>query len=388
MKNSKPSNRPRVAIILHNYDPSHEGMSISVTRLAENMGDKVDLHLIMGYPTSDKLDFLRTTIRTEKKSTYFLHRIHVNLNEKTTDYVWGLENLFFAINNLHEKYSFDVLHAYYANPAGYIATLAGKRNHIPVVVGIRGNDITRDVFVPEKFGWTNWVLENADHLTFLNAELLSIADSISSIGKKGEVVTNSSYYPFEFKPKKKGNRPFTLGYIGDVKRKKGFIYLLEALTRVSPNVHLAVTGKVYDSEKKTYGDFIRRNNLTKRVRFTGEVDHEKLGSCYGALDCLVLPTIADGCPNVIFEGMKLKVPIISTNNTAISQILKNGKDAILVEARDTEALAKAIHFAHRNPSKIKKMAENAFKRLDQFEVEDECNSYLRIYRRLIGKKHE
>ena len=136
--------------------------------------------------------------------------------------------MLYSIGYLHKKHNFSILHAYYLTPAGFIATMSSKLINVPCVVSIRGNDIARDFLDNKQFHWIEWTLKNANYITALNEELYNIANAIYPIKNKSKVVINSTYFPYKIQGRKE-NSKIIIGYIREVKRKKGLIYLLEAL---------------------------------------------------------------------------------------------------------------------------------------------------------------
>lgn len=377
----------KIAVIFHKFEPDSEGISISIQRLLYNMAKNCEMHLIAGKPSKNKIDFLKTEISTHIKDNIFFHSIPINENIGSEDYIWGLENLLYAIKKLHKTYGFDVLHAYYLTPSGFIATVASKLLKIPCLVGVRGNDIARDFLDYKQFHWIEWTLKNADYLTFLNQELLETANAIYPIKNKARVVLNSAYFPGAKIKRKTKNKNIILGYIGEVKRKKGLIYLLKALENLkNEGVELHITGYVYPDEKKAYLHFIEKNGLKNKVKFSSTVPHERIAEKFNECDVIVLPTISDGCPNVIFEAMALGKAIIGSDNPAISQVLENNKTGILVEQRNSDALANAIKRIIRNPEIISKLGDRAKAALKRFSPDNEINSYLEIYNKLAGRK--
>lgn len=377
----------KVAVIINNYDPEFEGISISVTRLIQNLSKNHEIHLIAGKNSNNKEDFLRTTIATTQKDNVYTHKVATCASETSVDFPWGLDNLLFAIKKLNEEYHFDVLHGYYLIPTGYVTVFASKMLGIPCVVGVRGNDIAKNYLVSNRFGWIRWTLENADYLTFLNQDLLDIANIVVPITEKSLVVMNSSYFPDANFKKKKIGKKIILGYVGDVKRKKGLIYLLDAIKELEKeNLELRITGDIYKDEKPVYLTYVKKNRLSQKVKFLKKINHKKVSDRYNECDVIILPTISDGCPNVIFEAMFLRKAIISTKNPAITQILDDEKNALLVEERDSVDLSKAIKKLIKNPQLIEKLGEAAKRKIEVFSPRTEAATYEKIYKKIALKK--
>ncbi len=74
---------------------------------------------------------------------------------------------------------------------------------------------------------------------------------------------------------------------------------------------------------------------------------------YEAADILVLPSLREGMPNAILEGMAHELPIVASRVGAIPEMLRHGVDAILVAAGNVAALQLALEDLLRNPGKAK-----------------------------------
>jgi len=130
-------------------------------------------------------------------------------------------------------------------------------------------------------------------------------------------------------------------YVGQLLRRKGVQYLIDALPKISSaikDVRLAIVGD---------GDY--KGELMKRVRackvqgfvdFLGRISNEKLVQMYSKCDVLVLPSLAEGVPNVILEAMSRGKPVIATQIPGITDYFQ--ETAYLVKPSDAESLSEAV----------------------------------------------
>jgi glycosyltransferase involved in cell wall biosynthesis len=80
-------------------------------------------------------------------------------------------------------------------------------------------------------------------------------------------------------------------------------------------------------------------NLTDAVTLAGQQDD--INPYYAIADVFLLPSLTEGCPNVLLEAMAAGVPVVATAVGGVPEVATNGKDAILVKKRDSDALASA-----------------------------------------------
>jgi glycosyltransferase involved in cell wall biosynthesis len=70
---------------------------------------------------------------------------------------------------------------------------------------------------------------------------------------------------------------------------------------------------------------------------------------------------ADAFPNVCIEALASKRALVTNNLAGTSEILENGRDAMIVRAGDAAALASAIHDLIDNPTRREQLAEEGYR---------------------------
>jgi glycosyltransferase involved in cell wall biosynthesis len=128
-------------------------------------------------------------------------------------------------------------------------------------------------------------------------------------------------------------------------RYKGLIYLLKAIARIHtkfPEIRLFVIGK--GELRPYYEELSRKFRIDNKVTFTGFIREETLKKYYTLADLLVLPSIAklEGFGMVALEALAFGTPVITTDIAGVSEVLTKEKCGIVVESRNSIALAQAI----------------------------------------------
>ena len=136
---------------------------------------------------------------------------------------------------------------------------------------------------------------------------------------------------------------------GRLIEKKGFDFLIKAcalLKEKKVRFHLELIGE--GQEKPTLEKLAGSLGLENEITFAGAMCHEELRHCYFRADIFVLPCVVsedgdrDGLPNVLLEAMAAGVTVISTEISAIPELIEDGKTGILVRERDEKGLCEAI----------------------------------------------
>ena len=122
---------------------------------------------------------------------------------------------------------------------------------------------------------------------------------------------------------------------------KGNEYLVAAAPRIldgAPDVHLCIVG-----EGDLQADLERQAHdlgVADRVHFSGFT--RDVAGALAAFDLVVFPSLWEGTPLTAFEALAAGRPIVASDADGLSDILHDGRDAVIVPKRDAGVLAGAI----------------------------------------------
>lgn len=137
-------------------------------------------------------------------------------------------------------------------------------------------------------------------------------------------------------------------YVGRLTEIKGVHVLIKAFIGIHaqwPSTRLIIAGSSFfgGAAKTDYEQSLVElaKPVSNAIVFTGFMPHEKLRYVYSAADMVVLPSVwQDPCPLVVLEAMASGTCLISSAVGGVPEIVKNGVNGLLVNAGDSEALAK------------------------------------------------
>lgn len=149
------------------------------------------------------------------------------------------------------------------------------------------------------------------------------------------------------------------GYIGRLEEPvKGLAYLLEAMAELRRDGFSCTLGVFGEGP---WGEEMRRKahalGLQGVVRFYGL--RRDIPRVLKALDLLVLPSLREGCPNVVLEAMAAKVPVLATRVGGVPEMVEHGVTGWLVHPGDPKGLACGIRRMLEERARAMDMAENA-----------------------------
>lgn len=178
----------------------------------------------------------------------------------------------------------------------------------------------------------------------------------------------------------------TILCVGNYVPRKGIIYLIEALAKIKNNsltLHLVGNRKNNSAYYNQLKHAVEKFKLTECVVFHDGADQENLKKLYASADIFVLPSFKETFGIVFLEAMHYGLPIITTNVSAMPELIEENQNGLLVPPADSEALAKAISKLIENPELIKAMGETGRKKIaHSYYWEQTCSRFADILKSL------
>ena len=162
------------------------------------------------------------------------------------------------------------------------------------------------------------------------------------------------------KLKKRACPKANLIFVGWLEENKGIFVLLEALKQVNLNgidFQLKIAGD--GTERESVTRFIVENRLDSKILLLGWVSEIEMRQLLNESNIFVLPSFSEGLPNALIEAMASGNACITTPVGAICDFVKNEETALVIPAKSTESLQKAISRLCSDTELKKQLAKNA-----------------------------
>jgi glycosyltransferase involved in cell wall biosynthesis len=154
------------------------------------------------------------------------------------------------------------------------------------------------------------------------------------------VIPNSTYGAAGQNKPGDGDR-VRLTFLGELGRRKGTPQLIEALGRLSSNKNWTAT-LAGDGDLEGVRAAASRLGIADRVSIVGWLDADATTEVLRQSDVVVLPTFIENLPMVLLEAFAHGVPVITTPVAAITEVVVDERNGLLVPVGDISALVTAL----------------------------------------------
>ena len=153
-------------------------------------------------------------------------------------------------------------------------------------------------------------------------------------------------------------------FLGALTPRKGVLALVHAMDALPPRATLTLAGP--DDRDLAYAAAVRaaiaRSSARDRIRVTGALPDAAVAAALSSHDLFVLPSLYEGFGIAVAEALAHGLGVVSTTAGAIPEVVRDGREAILVPPGDERALAAALVRAVRDPARLTVMQTAAIVR--------------------------
>jgi glycosyltransferase involved in cell wall biosynthesis len=175
-----------------------------------------------------------------------------------------------------------------------------------------------------------------------------------------------------------------VGAAGRLSKEKGFLHFVEAAAQV----HRALP----DAAFVLFGDGPEHESLQCAVAQHGLQDcfvlpgfRTDVAAFLPWFDVFALSSFTEGLPVVVLEAMAAGVPVVATAAGGTPEAVVEGVTGHLVAPSNPSALSRRLIELLRDESRRRQMGLEAKRRIEElFTFEAQCESYLRLFERLVG----
>jgi glycosyltransferase involved in cell wall biosynthesis len=181
---------------------------------------------------------------------------------------------------------------------------------------------------------------------------------------------------------------------GSLVEQKGLSYLVDAAALLRDRgltfrIEIVGDGPLFEALTEQ----VNQHQLMHLVALVGSMPHEELRLRMRTAAMFVLPSVEtsdgfmDGIPNILIESLALAVPVVSSRLSGIPELVVEGETGLLVEERNTGALADAIEALLRDPGRGRAMGSAGRARVEtMFDLGRNASQLVEKFEQILGSE--
>jgi glycosyltransferase involved in cell wall biosynthesis len=300
------------------------------------------------------------------------------------------------IGQLLSRNAYDIVHAHWIIPNGWLATAPVRKRHVPLVVSLHGSDISLAERNPllaraarTAFGVARAVSAPSDHLRQRAERVGADPDTTSTIrwGVDKEAFSAAGGDP-SLRRRLLGNgsdSDVLFVGVGRLIECKGFEYLVDAAARVT-GIRVAIVG---DGDLRSSLES-RARALRAPVTFVGAMPQPEIPDVLAAADGVVVPLVADrsgrmdGFAMTVLEGLTSGRPLVATRIAGVPELVSDGDNGLLVDQKDPVGLARALDRLRMEPEERQRLGARGRESVAEYTWDHSAAAIEQMYERALA----
>ena len=292
---------------------------------------------------------------------------------------------------LRGHFPFNVIHAHYTYPDGWVAACLGRRFHIPVII------TEQNPWKPwmDDYPWVRrqaiWAAKQCEfHVAISRIVREEISSFLDQPAKLRTIPDGIDPSVFKLPDVSTTTRKEQILFVGIIRPVKGVDILLKALRLLADRGYkdrLVLVGEsFYPAYRKEY-DRIRQMahdlGLRNRVDFAGAQPAADLVRHMQESKLLVLPSRKESLGMVLAEALACGTPVVATRCGGPEDIVTDDV-GVLVPPEDPEALARGIEHVLNRTCEYRRDALRAYA-IEKFSWNRISLEYMELYQEAIDR---
>jgi glycosyltransferase involved in cell wall biosynthesis len=261
-----------------------------------------------------------------------------------------------TLSKIKRTRGIDVANAHWLYPDGVATSWACKKIGTPLVLTALGCDVN---VYGERRGTRKKIqdaVRNSSAITAVSNDLKGKIESWQCSHSTPVTIPNGvDLNLFALLDKAKSRRALSLPedlrlilFVGRLSEEKGFDYLIDAARILSyrQGIRDFLVLVVGDGPLgEFYRGRVEAERLSGLFQFQGNQRHDAIPLWMGASDLLCLPSLREGCPNVVMEALSSGRPVVASRVGGVPDIVHDGKEGFLSATANAESLSSCLEKA-------------------------------------------
>lgn len=170
-------------------------------------------------------------------------------------------------------------------------------------------------------------------------------------------------------------------FMGGFNRHKGLLDLFTALESIDDNLYSLDLCGGYNSDDKELKNVLEKfcSGNKRSIVNHGYVSGKKKNNIFINSDIFVLPSYSEGLPVVLLEAMAAGCAIITTDVGAITEVVKDNENGIIISPGHVIALKEAILRLINDKELLQTLQKTNFNESRRYDIENYINGLSNIF---------
>jgi colanic acid/amylovoran biosynthesis glycosyltransferase len=173
--------------------------------------------------------------------------------------------------------------------------------------------------------------------------------------------------------------------IGRFTFQKGYLIGLMAMRKLKDEGILfkwTIVGDGPQREEILY--HIHALGLSDCVQLAGKKNRDEILTLYNQTDVFLLTSVYEGIANVCLEAMGMELPVVSTKSGGMDEVIEHGKNGLLCEVYQPDAIAENLKMLAKNAVLRKELGVNARTTvIEKFTISRQVDVFEEQYLKLL-----
>lgn len=268
--------------------------------------------------------------------------------------------------------------------AGAFTKRANKKLNLPLIY--TEHNWTQDYKLPQNWR-RGYQLSNLRKLSRYTSWTVGVSNAVRDFLLFMRITTEDSssviYNGVKFKElqKRQNWSPVVVGTIASLHKRKGLVFLLEAIAKFSETNSEKIILKIIGEGPEKL--FLKQHAVDLGINFSIQWlgEREDLAEFWSGINIYAQPSLDESFGMATAEAMGYEIPVVATTAGALPEIVEDG--GLLVEPGNSEELAKAIENIVNNKGIREENVKAAKERVQKvFAVERMAKEYEKLYKKL------
>jgi len=387
----------KVASVSHIFPNAiNPNSGVFVKERLKHIAQKIDLSIFAPVPSFPFIDYtskyagMSTIESVEEIDGLQVHHPRYFMIPKYFKFLDALfysKSMFSFMERMTLDHEYELMDFHWVYPDAIAGLDWARKLGKKTVVTVRGNEA---IYYYEKGLLRRTVqkkLNEFDHLITVSNDLKhKIVSEYNVDASKISVVSNGIdvgkfFYIEQELARKRLNLATNRQYILTVSRlssEKGLPHLLNAFAKIKNSAtELIIVGD--GPLKDSLVSLGMALGINERVRFMSSLGHADICYWYNAADVFCLPSLWEGCPNVVIEALACGTPVVATQVGGIPDLVPSNDYGVLVPPGNPDSLALSLDKALAKDWNRQKISE--FGSVNSWE--DVADMVINIFNRVL-----